>query len=241
MRPPFVMARLIEDGPGYRFLQTHCATHPYAVCQFMNRFPTYASNFLWSVDPKTGVFSASELPARRAISEEQGSFAFNVFLSDPAGVLLSSARNFIGQLTTIGVPEFFPTQGELRDYKKTLPLYYSEQMARSPLVTNRWILGPLNWWFNFVYFTSTIILVALAVCWPFVRFRRKSDIFPEPQWLYVLAIPVAAVFCNAAICGALSGVFWRYQTRISWLPLFILLIAGAKLWSALSRAPASPL
>jgi hypothetical protein len=48
-----------------------------------------------------------------------------------------------------------------------------------------------------------------------------------------LAIPTAA---NAALCGALSGVFWRYQTRISWLPLFILLIVGAKLWPALSKA-----
>jgi len=30
--------------------------------------------------------------------------------------------------------------------------------------------------------------------------------FPEPQWLYVLVIPVVAIFCNAAICGALSTI-----------------------------------
>jgi hypothetical protein len=232
MRLPFVTARLIDDGPGYRFLQKHCATHRYAVCQFMDRLPTNASSFLWSVDPKIGVFSASPLSARRAISDEQGSFAFDVFLSDPAGVLLSVARNFIGQLTKVGVPEFFPTQDQVRDFGGNLPASYSEQMARSPLVLNRWILGPLNWWFNFIYFTSTIILIVLAACWPFVNFLRKPEILPEPQWLYVLAIPAAAIFCNAAICGALSGVFWRYQTRISWLPLFILLIVGAKLWLA---------
>jgi hypothetical protein len=37
--------------------------------------------------------------------------------------------------------------------------------------------------------------------------------WPDNGFTY-LQFRVAAIFCNAAICGALSDVFWRYQTRI---------------------------
>ena len=36
-------------------------------------------------------------------------------------------------------------------------------------------------------------------------------------------------YFNAAICGALSTSA-RYQARVSWIPLFVLLVMLAKLW-----------
>ena len=74
--------------------------------------------------------------------------------------------------------------------------------------------------------------------WPLMQFSNKSLVFPQPQWFYVLTIGAAAVVFNAAICGTLSTPAMRYQTRISWIPLFLLLAVILKLWAALLPARA---
>ena len=44
-------------------------------------------------------------------------------------------------------------------------------------------------------------------------------------WIIAAAGLVAALVGNAALCGALSGVYDRYQARLVWLvPLFALLV-----------------
>ena len=84
-RPPFVMARPIDDGPGYRFLQKNCPTKPYVVCNYLHRLPTGAEYFLWSTDPTKGVYNTTDLPTRSALEFEQFSFAIDVFRYDPLG------------------------------------------------------------------------------------------------------------------------------------------------------------
>ena len=77
-RPPFVMARLIQDGPGYQFLQKNCATKHYVVCNYMDRL-SIPSGFLWSTDPNEGVYNVADLATRIALSSEEVSFVLDVF------------------------------------------------------------------------------------------------------------------------------------------------------------------
>jgi hypothetical protein len=79
IRPPFLMARIIEDGPGYRYLQATCPHNGLAVCAFRDRFPSSADTFLWATDSNRGVFSTADPQTRRALSAEQLRFAWNVF------------------------------------------------------------------------------------------------------------------------------------------------------------------
>ena len=234
IRPPFVMARLIADGPGYNFLLKNCATKPYAVCRFIERLPIPVDAFLWSADPVRGVFGVADLPTRRALSSEQISFALDVFRSDPVGVISHATVNFVRQLIKVGVNEFFPTKSQLQYLKGKMPASYFEQLLRSPIVFHDWILTLANSWYSFFYYLSLTGLVSVWVSWPWLSFPNKSERFPQPQWSYVLTIAVMAIFVNAAICGTLSEPHPRYQTRIAWIPLFVLLLTIAKLWEAVS-------
>lgn len=241
VRPPYLMARLIADGPGYRFLQKNCATKPYVVCSYIDRLSFDATKrsigaksdaFLWSMDARDGVFNAIDSATRRALSLEETSFVFDVFRSDPAGVMNSAINNSIRQLLTVelGTDEFFLDQ-QLQSFKgKLLSLNFNELLPPR-IVVRDWILTHGNEWFFLIYSTSMISLVLTWACWPFFRFHKISNIFPQSQWFSVLTITVMAILFNAAICGALSGPHPRYQTRISWVPSFVLLVLIAKLWA----------
>jgi hypothetical protein len=227
------MARLIADGPGYQFLQKNCPTKSYVVCKYIDRLPTPSDAFLWSRDPKEGVFSIADFATRQALSSEQTSFVLNVFRSDPIGVITNVASDFFHQLIKVGLDEFFPNQQQLQAFKEKLPKYYLDGLLRSHISMNDWILAPANMWFSFIYIIS---ITALVLAWgllPLAQFRNRLNFFPDRQWFQVLTIAITGIAFNAAICGALSGPNPRYQARISWIPLFVLLLFVAKLWEAL--------
>ena len=114
IRPPFAMARSIADGPGYRFLQNNCTNKTYAVCKYVDRLPVAAGTFLWSKNPAEGVFSVADLPTRTALSLEQTSFLIDVFKFDPAGVITSATKNFVRQLSRVGLDALFQNQESLQ-------------------------------------------------------------------------------------------------------------------------------
>ena len=240
VRPPFLMARLIADGPGYQFLQKNCPTKPYVVCKYIDRLPTIALAFLWSTDPKTGVFSLADLDTRKALSSEQTSFALDVFRFDPSGVITAAARNFTRQLLSVGLNEFFPDQQQLEAFKSKLPALYFNKLVQSRIIFRHWILAIGNGWYSLIYYMSMLGLILTWAFWPFVQFDKKSELFPQPKWFQVLTISVAAIFFNAAICGALSEPTERYQARISWIPMFILATMFAKFLTVYSATNGEP-
>jgi putative flippase GtrA len=240
IRPPFVMARIIADGPGYQFLQKNCATKTYTVCKYVDRLPVSSDIFLWSTNPTEGVFNVADLPTRIALSSEQTSFLIDVFRFDPVSVITKAAKNFFRQFFMTGLDELFVDQQRLQSFKEKLPGSYFAELLRSRIVLRDWLLVPLNVWYSSIYFLSTLALLLTCAFWRWIRFQRKSEIFPQPQWTHMLTIVVVAIVSNAAICGILSEPAPRYQTRISWIPLFFLFLIAASLWETFSAAMYEP-
>jgi putative flippase GtrA len=236
IRPPFLTARIIADGPGYQFLQNNCARKHYAVCKYIDHLPVSSLVFLWSKDPETGVFDVADPSTRHALSSEQASFVFDVFRSDPIGVLTSAAKNFTHQLLAIGFDEFALNQEELQGFKAKLPESYFAGLSRARIQLNSSILVPLEIWYSSIYFLSMTALLLMWAFWSRGRFQKRLDASLHRQWFYVLTIVIASILINAAICGILSEPVPRYQTRISWLPLIILALVIACLWETLSPA-----
>jgi len=232
IRPPFLTARLIADGPGYDFIQKNCAKKPYVVCDYINRLPTSSYVFLWSPDPDHGVFDVADLATRRALSLEQESFALDVLRFDPIGVMRSATKDFIRQFVTVGLDDIFLDQQRLASFKEKIPQNYFGAMLRSRIVLNHRILSIGDRLYSFVYLMSAGILLVICVIWPWVKLNNKSMFFPVSQWAFVLTIPVAAIIFNAGICGILSEPAGRYQGRISWVPVFMLLALLAKFLEA---------
>src|SRR5262249_2216969 len=130
--PPMLTARLIEDGPGYRFLRRTCPESGFVACRYLSRLPTSTDDFLWSHDPSRGVFGSADALTRRALSREQWDFALAVLRDDPWGQARASALNALRQVVLVGVPEFRYSSEEKADFSAKLPPSYSNPMRRTP-------------------------------------------------------------------------------------------------------------
>ena len=230
IRPPFLMARMIADGPGYKFLQENCAKKAYAVCQYIDRLPVSGGEFLWSTSPTNGVFSVADLPTRAALSSEQTSFAIDVFRFDPVGVIASATRDFFHQFFKITLDSFFLNKEALTAFAANLPTSYFNAMTRSRVAMSDSLLKILGTFYFSTYVMSLLALLLISVSLYWTRSKRKPHILSLPQWRRMLTVVALAIVSNAAICGILSGSASRYQTRVSWIPLFILGLIAAKYW-----------
>jgi len=232
IRPPFLMAHMIEDGPGYNFLQENCAKKAYTVCKYIDRLPVSGGEFLWSASPTNGVFRVADLPTRRALSLEQTSFAIDVFQFDPVGVIASATRDFFRQFFTITLDSFFLNKEALTGFAAGLPTSYFNAMTRSRIAMRDWLLQILATFYFSTYVMSLLALLLISVSLYSTRSKRKLHILSLPEWGPMVTVVALAIVSNAAICGILSGPASRYHTRVSWIPLFILGLIAAKYWEA---------
>jgi len=232
IRPPFLMARMIADGPGYKFLQENCAKKAYTVCKYIDRLPVSGGEFLWSTSPTNGVFSVADLPTRSALSSEQTSFAIDVFRFDPVGVIANATMDFFHQFFKITLDPFFLNKEALTAFAANLPTSYFNAMTRSRIVMRGSLLQPLGTFYFSTYVVSLLALLLISVSLCSTRSNRKLHSLSLPEWGPMLTVVALAIVSNAAICGILSGAASRYQTRVSWIPLFILGLIAAKYWEA---------
>jgi hypothetical protein len=225
--PPFLVARVLADGPGRTYLRKACAEHqPWALCQFKDNALTDSQDILWSGDPHKGVFGLSDAQTRRAIYAQQNSFVLHAIASDPAGQLAASWRNFTLELRQVSLddplrdPHFYLTD---KDWSDTFIADMVHKMADcAPNQTGckpRFDANQSALWHG-IWFAVAVLIIA------FVWLRRDTAVRVVRQnlWLAV-AFLLSALFINAAVTGVLSGPFARYQARISWLaPLCAILV-----------------
>jgi len=122
IRPPFLMARLITDGPGADWARAHCASSPYVVCRYAANFGQGSSDdFLWDHDPRIGVFSVASRDERVALAQEQLAFARDVVAAYPWRVAADAARNFGRQLTLTGISQFTYGPAEVDYFAHKIP------------------------------------------------------------------------------------------------------------------------
>lgn len=208
VRPPFLMARLIADGPGYRYLK--CPQSGFQVCDFVNRLPMPADDFTWL---PTGVFVPSPPQVRRQLSAEQYQFALAVLLHEPLGVVTSAASNAVREFFSIGLSEFDRSDLANEWLTAKLPPQYRARFRASAQYNG---FVPARTWsaINVVIFWFGVVTLALIL---FASGIRKQ--FGGPQ-LNLAALILIGVIINAAVCGIISGPHDRYQARVAWLVPF---------------------
>ncbi len=229
-RPPFLTARLLADGPGRVYLRKACVgdTAPFAICRYRALPLTDANDILWSMNPRKGAFEPADHEARLTMTRQEPRFVAAVIAAYPFVTLERLARDSFDELTEVSVldtlgysdraligagPHFKPLIDAVRfcvrrpSYCNTTPAQeVSEDVLRGTLIACA------------LYLAARLALSAFEVrLW-----LHRAPLSPR------LAAAVVAVFVlmvvNALICGALSGVYARYEMRIAWLvPLFALL------------------
>jgi hypothetical protein len=216
IRPPFLMARAIADGPGEVYLKESCPGSGFVMCRFIDRPPAATADiFLWSPDSAAGgVFTPADTVTRRALSAEQFRFVLAVLRYDPLGEIAAMARNTLDQIRKVSMFEFHLSSEDKSEFRQELPSRYLKAVEE----TRSW-RGTMP-----VGLMSAVVLIVLLSATAYVlRVLLLRDNPPaEDNGLDRLAIIVIiGIVVNAFVCGALSEPYDRYQSRVVWLIPFV--------------------
>ena len=230
--PPFLMARVLADGPGRLYLRSAC--HPvaqFALCRFEDYRFRSQDDFLWSGEPGIGVFSAVDYDTRTRLQDEELPFVTAAIADYPLEQVQAATGHWLDQLTSFAVSPDFGRARQSWDSMKfadTIPEAAADYQAGLAYRQR----------FPFTAFDLAQAATAIAaLAWLLVRLGGKER---DPVWRAAIVAILAALVVNAALCGMLSGVSHRYQARIVWLvPAVALLAAQARGRASNSAAAAT--
>lgn len=229
-RPPFLMARVLADGPGRTYMKSVCKgpDNPYVICRATLAPLTRSDDILWEDDPHLGAFNSLRVPALQLRMEaEEMAFVKAAVLNDPWGQLKASTANWIDQFSRIS------SHDPLRDPRQFLANEYWRTTRLVDLIPNPRACKPIGpgckppfdialtkHWHELV-----LLLCVLFGGWRLTRPDIVADLsdrtapWSRPSVRAVAAgvILLGMVVLNAGVCGVLSGAFSRYQARIVWL------------------------
>ena len=186
--------------------------------------PIASEDFLWLDDAKKGVFFPADRVTKQSLSAEQTLFALDVLYFDPIGQVFSSLRNATQEFFAIGLDELYVSHERLQFYQKDVLPEYLEKLKHGRIVSSDKFLAVSEMIFLRVYIISICGLLLIGLMWWYLDKDAKRRNLRHDQYKLMLAIAVTAIVLNAAICGVFGRVVERYQTRVSWVPLFMLLL-----------------
>ena len=223
LRPPFLMARLVSDAPGYGYLLANCPGIGLRLCDWLPRLPADTDIFLWSRDPGRGVYGLADAATRRALAGEQAAFVLGVLGHDLPGQIVASLRDFAEQLGRFGLGEFAYDDYLRRTVADMLPPSERAAFVGSALYRRTFPLGLAD--------TVTRVAVAAAAAYLLWAAARAVGGRAEPgraaggALLAFAVVLIGGVVANAAVTGILSTPHDRYQARVIWLiPLLAMIV-----------------
>jgi hypothetical protein len=210
--PPFLMARLLSDGPARELLQTRCGDLQWTICKSVDALPTDSDEFLWGV---TSVWTTATPAEAGQIRYEELPLLWATLRAYPGRQVRISLANFWQQLHTFDIEEFGNNPWAESQLNNVMP--GSETPYRRGLQSRD--LLPTDFFSDLQQMTVGVSLLVLAIslplCW------RRSHI----RLLGLSAIVLSAVVANAFLTGVLSVADSRYQVRVIWLlPLLAILV-----------------
>jgi len=218
--PVFLVARLMQDGIVKKLLDDAClppggGKRPYELCAYKTRLKTRADAWLWSPDSvfhREGGFNGPHREEERIILD---SFRRYPWLQIRMAVRDSIQQFFLFK-TGDGIEsqEWVLRPDFVRLLPDQLPAYLSARQQHQ-----KFRFHPLN----LIHVTVGVmsILGSLLLLQHLVV-RRRWDEAVLP------ALVLLALIGNAIICGTFSNPHDRYQSRLIWLPAFVLLLALAR-------------
>lgn len=227
-RAPFLMARVLVDGPGREYLRQHCGDTKLVICDYVNEIPPDANDFLWKLD---GIWQTASPATREQLRREELPLVIATVRAFPRQELSISAAHFWEQLTTFGLWDYGPNVWVEGIFEKVLPgarsHYLQSQQARGAL-PDEFSSTAQKW----TVLASLVLIGALA---PIVLPQRPARL------LGLSAVVIFVIIANAFVTGIFANVEDRYQSRVIWLlPLLAILFAAEWLKYRRSTRPEIP-
>jgi len=212
-RPPYLMARIIADGPGRLYLQQNCAHLDWAICDRVGDLPDNDDEFLWA---DGGVWASASPATQTRLLQEEIPLVLATLRAYPRQQAAASWANVREQFGDFGVDDFDNNTWMEGSLESVLPGGLA-RYARSLQASDRVPSGVFTALQRWVVFASAACVVVLA--WPLWRRR-------ELRLLGLTAVVVCVVLVNPVVTAVLSSLDSRYQSRVIWLvPLLAVLSA----------------
>ncbi|MBW0003950.1 MAG: hypothetical protein JO216_10710 [Hyphomicrobiales bacterium] len=219
-----LMANLIEAGPGRHYIQSVCPDAGYKICQIADRLPRTANQLLWGG-------SYSELGGFRRMEKEAGEIVWGTIRAAPQDVLAMVARDFVAALQTHRpAQEFIPWTAEVPSMTALIEKRFGREARDAYLASAqsrgrvpRQLIGAVD---EVAFPLSLLFFFAVSL----LALGRQM------VGAACLSIVVASGYVgNALLTSAASGVFDRYQARVSWLFLAVAVLLCARLSESVTR------
>jgi hypothetical protein len=224
----FVLARLMQDGIVQRLMTETCRPagepQPYSLCAYRNRMPRNANAWLWGEHSPfrvIGGFKRSDGEYGRIVRDSLVRYP----MMHLRAAIIESVRQF-GQFKTGDGIESQQAILE-RSFRETLPAqlpaYLAARQQNEPIRFRS---------INLVHVPVGVLsLLGLIML---LRHAARRGRWREAM---LPAAVLLALMGNAIICGTFSNPHDRYQSRLIWVPVLVLLLARARDPHALEPIP----
>ncbi len=218
---PFITARLIQDGPGLRYLETHCPDNGGPTCLLYaelqksdDPWRLTASHIIFQTTRQLGSFRFLSEDDQRRVARDQVAFFRRVLTDQPVATTYAFLRNTVVQAGMFDVSMSLPTDSMVRQHVG-VDAMLSGPFAQGRLVPDGAWLGPLTVAQGVLYTLSLGTIIAVLF-----GFGRVP-----PQMRAFAVLLVLGVLANAFVCGGISQPAMRYGARVIWLlPLAAVLV-----------------
>jgi len=216
----FLFGRLVQDGIVARFLADRCPSPEYQLCGYLDRMPTTADDWIWRGDSPFIAIGGWEggAPEMSRITRES-------LVAYPVEHLVSALAATWGQFIKLGTGDgidrgLWHVRYTLEQYQpQLLPAYDAARQQRVGFEFT--VLNLLH-----VPLAYGAVMALGFLGWYFAR--RDSDL------AVFIAFVLIALVGNAFICGAMSNPHERYQSRVVWLAVLCIILAGQRILLARS-------
>jgi hypothetical protein len=222
------LARMVQDGTAKELLDEVCPTQAaeYRLCAFRDQFPATANDFLWH-----GESVILRLGGWEGLRDEAKQIFHESIRRHPWHHLQVMARLTLQQLV-----EFKTGDGMIdMDWLvgDTLEGYYPHEY--DTFLASRQEQGISFDGINRLH-VPVMALAQLALPLLLVWGWRKRD----GRTFGLATAVLLALLGNAFICGALSNPNHRYQGRLTWVPVLVVVIGAARIRDARLREEPIP-
>lgn len=213
----FYAAHLAETGVLQRYLQEHCTTEHFQLCERLGDIPQSADAFLWAEDSPLKVYES-----RQEMEDELGRIIMGTF-HEPALIWMQvrAALEFTAvQLTRFAVGDgngaFGP--GTLL-HERVATFIPSELHAfdNSKQMGGTRFHQPLIAWNQVLNFIVALGLLVLVLVWTFAR----QTLNMKPYLLLLTVFLLGAIVINSTINASLVMVADRFGTKLAWMVPFL--------------------
>jgi hypothetical protein len=211
----FVFGRLLQDGIVKRLLDETCPQSGYKLCAYKDDLPETADVWLWGAESpflELDRFDGTRAESKRIIADSLRRYPWMHAKTAIEAAAMQFAKFETGDQIEPQQWILYPDLQRL--VPNQLPDYMDARQQNEPIDFDA---------INAVHLTVALIsLGGMLFVMGWNATRRRWETVALPAFVFV------ALIGNAIICGALSNPHDRYQSRVIWLPTFVmaLMVAG---------------